>query len=1038
MTTPVPKPRTKFAEGLSPNSNNQTPEPPTSSTPPSESQPSESTSENVLHRPREISEVPPPRITPPEVPPRPPAKPPRAMSSSAAVIQNFGNVLGELKLNLGETPKPAPEIGFHDPENITMSPPQRHAPPPPRPPPPAGWKPELQNPQIPERVSSHSNRPLPALPIDFIELTPANSGPSTSSSSTPQTVENPLYLSLDAYRAISGITPSPSHPPTTSPDCEDLREWLTEEEEAETLCSSNRPDDLNSSIPAPSTSSRPSLGSSSHEENPYTPCPRRSDYTDSEFLGTTIDPFDDSFYHTSPTTSRNSSTNQNLYVSPQFGKKNLENGWDNVVEACATPSPKPSHIYVNLPDTATPSDVTVSEGFPENGAIKIDGSSISYMGAVTLKSTKKEKRCNGRFRNMQLSFFNEDDDSEDTCLLGPFDVKDFYMIRKIESSSESSSILIHVGEKRHVISFIEEPLFTSWMFILAEAWLTINCKLTAVLKNDHEFGICGSTWIKYGTTGEWKCCATAINKMTLIYMLSESRDRVFKRNSQDESADELVEVDLRKVMTMRERIDKSEWCPSVKHKRGPFSITLHGVTLYIDSRDDATTTQWYEAIDSILKQPAKILENFRLTGDNIPVIVDKCIRFVSAYGMKSEGIYRRNGKVTEAKTITTKLTEDPVGYYPVQESDETVYAVADVLRTFFRKVEIPLFPLSNQPELFKLAQESQSLDLFKQYAVEIKKFPIVHFATLKKLIGHLRNVSEHALENRASVENLSKVFAASLFVTDQMTEDGKQVFSESYNHQINVMIHLITGYDTIFQISIEEELSRQIVNDAEKKSLNAKKPSPDLIVAIHVWEKENRPFNVKMSLASEEVCREAIAKRGFDGPPDSPYAVFECIADGHLVRRLPPSHKVSRCVMQWIDWNCKDGFLLFDHDKLRFDGKDMSVFTGKVKVAEPGSKTFKSYEAKIENGTSISAYRNEKLWKSWPMDDILWYVGSEPGRKSPNAFNCAMILNSKDGYSSKFPGFCFSFKEEADRNRWLTAVTHFSKNSDPDEPLVYI
>ena len=38
-------------------------------------------------------------------------------------------------------------------------------------------------------------------------------------------------------------------------------------------------------------------------------------------------------------------------------------------------------------------------------------------------------------------------------------------------------------------------------------------------------------------------------------------------------------------------------------------------------------------------------------------IVDKCIRFVSAYGMKSEGIYRRNGKVTEAKTILTKLTE---------------------------------------------------------------------------------------------------------------------------------------------------------------------------------------------------------------------------------------------------------------------------------------------------------------------------------------------------------------------------------------------
>lgn len=133
-----------------------------------------------------------------------------------------------------------------------------------------------------------------------------------------------------------------------------------------------------------------------------------------------------------------------------------------------------------------------------------------------------------------------------------------------------------------------------------------------------------------------------------------------------------------------------------------------------------------------------------------------------------------------------------------------------------------------------------------------------------------------------------------------------------------------------------------------------KKAPADFLVSIHIWEKDNRPFNVKMSLASGEVCRDVVFKRDFDGPKDSPYAVFECLANGQLVRRLPVVEKLSKCMMQWIEWNCKDSFLLFDHDKHRFDGDDMSCFTGKIKIAEPGSKTFKSYEVKIENGTAVS------------------------------------------------------------------------------------
>ncbi|CAI2349063.1 unnamed protein product [Caenorhabditis sp. 36 PRJEB53466] len=1065
MAAPVPKPRTKFADSPSPNgtisSFNQPTQNEQISPVPPIPQPFENGQEVRFRRAQELEDVPlsladtvPKSPSPPAVPPRPPAKPPRTVLNHSTA-ETFGNVIGELQVRVGETPRP-PEIGLIPPvDPECMSPPTRHAPPPPRPPPPPGWKPEVgQKPLVPERGGSHSNRPLPAIPID-VDLSP-QSGPSSSNTqySGQQTIENPIYLCLDNFRAISGITPSPSNPPTESPDCEQVTEWLTEEEEAESS-SAHRPIDLNISAQSGTSTS------SHHEENPYTPCPRRSDYSSSEFIGSTVDPFDDAFFSAnSSRQSFGSSSRQNHYVSPHelfsgAGEKSKGSvDLDNVVEACApevtmstttTPSPLP-HAYVNIAPLASDTISRLSDDSEENfvreaGKVKIDGSSIAYVGFVCLTSTRREKRLHGRLRNMQLSF-HEDEESTD-AVSGPFDIKDIYMFRQIrrdtpqDSASTStaaslcSPILIHIGEKRTVVSFVPEDSSDSWMFMISEAWLSLHYGLTPALKDVQELNICGNVWIKHGTTGEWRNCAVGITNMTLYYMLSDFRDRILNRNC---SMEELVDVDLRKVMTMRDRIDKTEFCAHVKHKRGPFSMTLNGVTLYIDSRDDPTTSNWFDAIDTLIKKPQSRLENLRLTGENVPVIVDKCIRFVSAYGMKSEGIYRRNGKVTEAKMILTKLTEDPVGYYPVQETDETVYAVADVLRQFFRKLDEPLFPSSSQADLFDLALEAQSETLWNRYAELIEQLPTVHHATLKKLVAHLRNVSEHATENRASVENLAKVFGASLFLTDSMEQ---KVFGETYNHQINAMIHLITGYDTIFQISMEEELSRQMVNDAEKKSVNAKKPSPDFMVAVHVWEKDNRAFNVKTSLACEEVCREAVAKRGFDGPADSPYAVFECLCEGQLVRRLPAAQKVNKCFLQWIDWRCKDAFLLFDHDKYRFDGTEMSCFTGKVKVAEPGSKQFKSYEVKIENGTSIAAFRNEKLWKSWPLDEVIWYVGAESSRKSPNAFNATMISASKTGYARHFPGFCFSFKEESERSRWMTALSHFTKSTD-SEPLVYI
>lgn len=216
---------------------------------------------------------------------------------------------------------------------------------------------------------------------------------------------------------------------------------------------------------------------------------------------------------------------------------------------------------------------------------------------------------------MQLSFHEDEESTE--AVTGPFDIKDIYLFRQ-SSDLSTSTITLHISDKKSQnVTFIPEDPANLWMFFISEAWLSLNYGLTTSLRDADELSICGSVWIKHGTTGEWAQCSAGINKLDLHYILTDSKDRIRRSTT---ALGDLVDVDLRKIMTMREKVDRTEFCPHVKNKRGPFSMTLHGVTLYIDSRDEVTTSSWYESISELLKKPASRLENYRLTGDNIPVV----------------------------------------------------------------------------------------------------------------------------------------------------------------------------------------------------------------------------------------------------------------------------------------------------------------------------------------------------------------------------------------------------------------------------------
>ncbi|KHJ86722.1 hypothetical protein OESDEN_13518 [Oesophagostomum dentatum] len=179
--------------------------------------------------------------------------------------------------------------------------------------------------------------------------------------------------------------------------------------------------------------------------------------------------------------------------------------------------------------------------------------------------------------------------------------------------------------------------------IILQCWLSeYDLLRSSVQKVD----ACGTFWLRQGTTSDWLYTAAALHGRTVFYVLLDSPDYIY-------------ELDVRKVLLLRERLDKADWCPKCKRKdqKGPFLISLEGCALYVECCDDLCTGKWFSAIQSSLSTSPSVVEDYRLTADNIPIIVDKCLRFVAAYGIRSEGIYRRNGKISEAKDIYRKLTE---------------------------------------------------------------------------------------------------------------------------------------------------------------------------------------------------------------------------------------------------------------------------------------------------------------------------------------------------------------------------------------------
>nr|XP_009481957.1 PREDICTED: arf-GAP with Rho-GAP domain, ANK repeat and PH domain-containing protein 3 [Pelecanus crispus] len=427
-----------------------------------------------------------------------------------------------------------------------------------------------------------------------------------------------------------------------------------------------------------------------------------------------------------------------------------------------------------------------------------------------------------------------------------------------------------------------------------------------------------------------------------------------------------------------------------------------GRTFYLQGLSRADSAAWYADIQASAGGRGNALRDQQLSRGDIPIIVDSCIAFITQYGLRHEGIYRKNGAKSRIKVLMEEFRRDARNV-KLRINDNFIEDVTDVLKRFFRELEDPVFTLELHPQWKKAAEISSKAQRLERYKELIHRLPRLNHKTLAALIGHLYRVQKCADLNQMSTKNLSLLFAPSLFQTDGKGE-----------HEVKVMEDLIDNYVSIFNID-EDQVSQM---DLENSLITTWKDTQlsqagDLIIEVYLEQKLPDcciTLKVSPTMTAEELTNQVLEMRNVAASLDI-WLTFEALENGELERPLHPKEKVLEQALQW----CKlpepsTAYLLVRKVPI---GEGSCLFTG-IKRENPKCGLLKCREEppKLLGNKFQERYfvirdrrllllkekRSAKPEREWPLDAAKVYMGIRKKLKPPAQWGFTLTLDKQQLY----------------------------------------
>uniref|UniRef100_A0AAZ3R6A9 ArfGAP with RhoGAP domain, ankyrin repeat and PH domain 3 n=1 Tax=Oncorhynchus tshawytscha TaxID=74940 RepID=A0AAZ3R6A9_ONCTS len=484
------------------------------------------------------------------------------------------------------------------------------------------------------------------------------------------------------------------------------------------------------------------------------------------------------------------------------------------------------------------------------------------------------------------------------------------------------------------------------------------------------------------------------------------------------------------------RLQELSESPVLTKKKEILVLVEKGRTLHLQGMGRLDFSLWYADIQRAAGGKGNTLREQQLSRNDIPIIVDSCIAFITQYGLGHEGIYRKNGAASRIKLLMEEFRNDARNV-KLRIGDNFIEDVTDVLKRFFREIDDPVF-MADLHQLWKEADKNQRLDRYKEI---IRSLPRVNRTTLAALISHLYRVQKCADLNQMCTKNLSLLFAPSLFQTDGKGE-----------HEVKIVEDLIDNYLYVFDIDEEQqtqiELELSLITTWKDTQLSQ---AGDLIIEVYLEKKmadscitlKVTPLHPKEKL-SQNGCLYNVSSAERPLHPKEKLSQNGCLYNVSSAERpLHPKEKVLEQALQWCKMADPSSAYLVVKRVPR--GEGINILTGKYCTSEImkmgvlkcredppkllHGKVFQEHTFQIKDHKLLLLRdkKSIKPEKEWPLKSMKIYMGIRKKLKPPTRWGFTLMMEKQQLYLC-----CFC---ESDLWDW---VTNFLKaqNDDPRPPVL--
>ncbi|XP_008411816.1 rho GTPase-activating protein 4a isoform X1 [Poecilia reticulata] len=185
-----------------------------------------------------------------------------------------------------------------------------------------------------------------------------------------------------------------------------------------------------------------------------------------------------------------------------------------------------------------------------------------------------------------------------------------------------------------------------------------------------------------------------------------------------------------------------------------------------------------------------MLSFIKASGQQIPYVVESCVRFINLYGLHHEGIFRVPGSQMEVNVLRDAFER---GEDPLSERQYDMDSVAGVLKLYFRCLDNPLFPVSSTSQLLECNQIKDDAERAAQLKAIVSSYPEPVIVVMRYLFAFLHHVSQYSDENMMQPYNLAVCFGPSLV---RGLQDDEVV---TVQPQINALVKgIILQHESIF------------------------------------------------------------------------------------------------------------------------------------------------------------------------------------------------------------------------------------------------